>query len=89
MREAAEQLKMPYTTYVNYEKGICEPNLETLMVLAKFYNTSIDYLIGSQRAISSATPNFSNIIPVPKMKKVPMLDTTVCKELLAAENIGD
>ena len=36
MREAARQLGMPNTTYVNYEKGTREPNSETLISLAKF-----------------------------------------------------
>lgn len=46
MKEAARLLNMPYTTYVNYEKGTREPNSETLIALANFYNTSVDYLIG-------------------------------------------
>nr|DAH96268.1 MAG TPA: Repressor protein CI [Caudoviricetes sp.] len=46
MKQAAEQLGMPYTTYVNYEKGARQPNSETLIDLANFYNTSIDYMLG-------------------------------------------
>lgn len=46
MKQAAEQLGMPYTTYVNYEKGVRQPNSETLIDLANFYNTSIDYMLG-------------------------------------------
>lgn len=46
MKQAAEQLGLPYTTYVNYEKGIRQPNSETLIELANFYNTSIDYMLG-------------------------------------------
>lgn len=46
MKDAARALGMPYTTYVNYEKGTREPNSETLIELANFYNTSIDYLLG-------------------------------------------
>ena len=46
MKEAARLLNMPYTTYVNYEKGTREPNSETLITLANFYNTSVDYMIG-------------------------------------------
>lgn len=45
MKEAAQRLNMPYTTYVNYEKGMREPNSETLIKIADFYNTSIDYLL--------------------------------------------
>lgn len=46
MKEAAKQLGLPYTTYVNYEKGYREPNSETLIDISNFYNTSIDYLLG-------------------------------------------
>lgn len=46
MKEAAEQLGMPYTTYVNYEKGVREPNSETLIQIASFYDTTIDYMLG-------------------------------------------
>lgn len=54
MKEAARQLEMPYTTYVNYEKGTREPNSETLISLAKFYNVSIDYLLGRTSSAPSA-----------------------------------
>ena len=46
MRQTASILGMPYTTYVNYEKGMREPNSETLIQFADFYNVSIDYLLG-------------------------------------------
>lgn len=46
MKEAARRLDLPYTTYVNYEKGYREPNSETLIDIADFYNVSVDFLIG-------------------------------------------
>ena len=46
MREVANHLGIPYTTYVNYEKGEREPSFETLISIANFFNTSTDYLIG-------------------------------------------
>lgn len=46
MKEAARRLGLPYTTYVNYEKGLREPNSEMLVVIADFYKCSIDYLLG-------------------------------------------
>lgn len=46
MRQVALDLKMPYTTYVGYEKNEREPNSETLLSLAEYYNCSVDYLIG-------------------------------------------
>lgn len=47
MREAAKRLQMPYTTYVNYEKGLREPSSEVLITLARFFNVTIDYLVGN------------------------------------------
>ena len=46
MRQTAAALNIPYTTYVSYEKGEREPNSEMLIVLANYFNCSIDYLVG-------------------------------------------
>ena len=46
MKQAAELLGLPYTTYVNYEKGTREPKSDTLISIAHLYNTSIDYMLG-------------------------------------------
>ena len=46
MTQAARALQIPYTTYVNYEKGEREPNTEMLIKIAGFYSVSVDYLIG-------------------------------------------
>lgn len=46
MKQAAKELEMPYTTYVNYEKGLREPNSEVLIKIAKYFSVSIDYLLG-------------------------------------------
>lgn len=84
MREAARQLGMPYTTYVNYEKGTREPNSETLINLAKFYGTSIDYLLCKSDSPlgRDIPPGFE---PMPKMKKVPLIGSIACGEPITAE----
>ena len=84
MREAARQLGMPYTTYVNYEKGTREPNSETLISLAKFYGTSIDYLLCKYDSPPGRDipPGFE---PMPKMKKVPLIGAIACGEPITAE----
>lgn len=92
MRQAASDLGMPYTTYVNYEKGAREPNSETLILLADYFCTSIDYMLGKQNAVSDFVPDLpANIIPMPKMKTIPLLGVIACGEpILAAENVeGD
>lgn len=46
MKEASRLLGMPYTTYVNYEKGLREPTTEGWIQLAKFFGVSVDFLMG-------------------------------------------
>ena len=84
MRQAASDLGMPYTTYVNYEKGAREPNSETLILLADYFCTSIDYMLGKQNAVSDFVPD----LPA---KTIPLLGVIACGEpILASENIeGD
>lgn len=108
MREAAKQLGMPYTTYVNYEKGLREPNSETLIMLANYFHVTIDYLVGNvnnpffhldnERILSEinsyedpqqlATYHTKNIIPMPTMRRIPLVGTIACgTPILANENI--
>lgn len=51
MRETANMLNIPYTTYVNYEKGLREPNSEMLITLADFFSVSVDYILGRSNDI--------------------------------------
>lgn len=81
MKEAAAKLKMPYTTYVNYEKGTREPNSETLIKLASFFGTSIDYLLGKSE-ISEIPPGFS---PLPELERVPLVGRIACGQPITAE----
>lgn len=90
MREAAKQLGMPYTTYVNYEKSEREPNSETLIAIANFYETTVDYLVGNSNVQTKGMQLPSNIIPMPEMRKIPLLGTIACGDpILAVENIED
>lgn len=45
MADVARELHIPYTTYVNYEKEVREPNPETLIEFANYFSCSVDYLI--------------------------------------------
>lgn len=89
MKEAAQGLNMPYTTYVNYEKGVREPNSENLIAIANFFSTSIDYLL-----CKSDVRNFDTIAlpesisPLPKTYSIPLLGAIACGDpILAAENL--
>ena len=83
MKEAARQLNMPYTTYVNYEKGTREPNSETLILLANFYNVSIDYLIGRTSTDTSLIP--SGFEPLPQTVRLPRVGQIACGTPILAE----
>lgn len=92
MKDAAKQLGLPYTTYVNYEKGLREPNSETLIAFANLYGVSVDYVIG--RSVSSEPYDFTeyeskkNIVRMPNLNTVPLLGTIACGEpILADENL--
>lgn len=44
--EIAFELKVPESTYSNWEQGRSEPDISHLMTLAKFFSVTIDYLVG-------------------------------------------
>ena len=94
MREAARLLGMPYTTYVNYEKGLREPTSEVLIQLANFYDTSVDYIVGRGAwdtiAARPDLPLPQNIIPMPEMRKLPLIGSIACgAPILAEEHIEE
>lgn len=51
MKQLAEALNIPYTTYVGYEKNEREPNSESLIDIATFFNVSTDYLLGRKKNV--------------------------------------
>jgi repressor LexA len=92
MKEAARRLQMPYTTYVNYEKGMREPNSETLIRIAEFYKTSIDYLLcnserrGGGQSAEAALPH--SLTPYSPAGRMPLLGHVAAGlPLFAEENI--
>ena len=89
MKQAARALNLPYTTYVSYEKGEREPNIEMLIRLADFYNTTTDYILN--KPDSSKIPQKAldkSFIPLPETKAIPLLGTVACgSPILAEENI--
>lgn len=93
MAQIARDLAIPYTTYVSYEKGDREPNSEMLVNLANYFGVSVDYIVGRSQSKRGENTNLDyasipGIMPIPKMKKVPLLGTIACGEpILAVENI--
>ena len=44
--EIAKQIGLKQFTYSNYETGVTEPKIQTLIDLADYYGVSLDYLVG-------------------------------------------
>ena len=57
-KEIARLLCIPQTTYSSYETGKAEPDIKTLIALAKLFNISLDELLGQQK-IKTLNKNFS------------------------------
>ncbi len=45
-RQVADKLSIRQPSYIRYEKGVAEPSLESLVILADLFDVSIDYLLG-------------------------------------------
>lgn len=91
MRQMASALNLPYTTYVNYEKGAREPNSEQLILISKYFGVSIDYLMGrtdvpfTEETSENIFEKYPNIQPLPEMRKVPLLGAVACGEPIYRE----
>lgn len=48
--EGAPVLHINRSTYSYYETGKNQPEIETLMKLARFYSVSVDFLLGMDKA---------------------------------------
>ncbi len=47
-RQMADYLQIAQPSYIRYENGTSQPNLETLVKIADYFDVSIDYLLGRQ-----------------------------------------
>lgn len=45
-KQTAEVLEMNLRSYQLYEQGTVEPNIKKLLILADFFDVSLDYLMG-------------------------------------------
>lgn len=58
-KELTDKLNIKYTTYANYESGIREPNSDFLIKISKFYDVSIDYILGLTKIKSYSSQNMN------------------------------
>ena len=48
MRQLSTELGTPYNSYRSYESGDLEPDIETLIKMADFFDCTVDRLIGRE-----------------------------------------
>ena len=76
-----------------YERGEREPGLETLEEIADFFNVDMDFLLGKSNIPNKARAGVffhDNIIPIPEMRKIPLIGSIACgAPILAEEHIED
>lgn len=87
MRQMAAALNLPYMTYVHYEKNEREPNSETLVLMAKYFDVTVDYLLGKSTHPTSditAIERYSELYPI-ETKKVPLLGAIACGKPIFSE----
>ena len=53
-QQVADYLNCTTVTYCRYEKGVRMPSPDTLVKLAKFFQVSVDYLVGHTSSDSSS-----------------------------------
>ena len=91
--EFAKQIGISISSVNMYERGEREPNFKMLEVIADYFNVDMDYLLGKTNiplknsVESQILP--SNIIPMPEMRKIPLLGTIACGAPVFAEEHMD
>lgn len=83
-------VKLAKNDLSQYVNGKVEPGQEKLSILGMALNVSEAWLMGYDvsRVRDDATPKASNILPMPEMRKIPLLGTIACgAPVLAEEHI--
>lgn len=81
--ELGKRIGIAKSTISLYESGKREPDFETLEKFADYFNVSMSTFFPSP-----TDPLPSNILPLPKMRDIPLLGTIACGDpILAEENI--
>lgn len=91
----AKLIKLSKSSVNMYERGEREPGLDTLERIADYFNVDMDYLLGKSDIVNkscwaSQLPTARNIIPMPQMRRIPLLGSIACgAPILAEEHIED
>lgn len=87
--QVAEKIGKNRATVYRYESSEIEKfPIDILSPLAEALRTTPAYLMGWEESIGTSLP--ANIIPMPEMRKIPLVGTIACGEpILAQENIEE
>lgn len=90
-KELSEKVSLTKSMISMYENGRRKPSYEALEELADTFNVSIDYLTGASndngRIKQDSHPLPTNIIPLQKSRRIPILGTIACGDpIFAQEN---
>ncbi len=94
-KQVAYDLGIKLSTYCQYETGRRVPDPSTLIQIAEYFGVSTDFLLGrtmddSSEKQSDSEKLPSNVLPMPKMVKKPLLGNIACgKPILAIQNAED
>lgn len=87
----ADELKLSKSSVNMYERGEREPGFETMEAIADLFNVDMNYLYGrtdvkiADPIIQSKKPTIPpGFMPLPKMKKVPLIGAIACGEPITA-----
>lgn len=61
-QQVADKLNISRTAVGKYEVGVAYPDTEKLVMLAKIYGCSVDYLLGLSDNIKTTPPNELNVL---------------------------
>ncbi|TAN67677.1 helix-turn-helix domain-containing protein [Paraclostridium sordellii 8483] len=81
--EISKILNVSRATYSNYENGITEPSINTIINISKFYNVSIDFLLTNRNNVSNEVINDFNDdvnFEIPKFNKDSILKSLLNKK---------
>lgn len=92
--EFAKQVKLTKSSVNMYERCEREPSLETIERIADYFNVDLDYLLGKSEFTNKYdwlhNGSIKNILPLPEMRKIPLIGTIACgAPILAEEHIEE
>lgn len=91
MKDVALAIDVSEATVSLYERGLRSPSYEILLKLGEYFGVSVDFLLnGNALGLESEKRSWppSNIVPLPPMKKIPLVGRIACgSPILAEQNI--